>query len=308
MPNATLVAGIAADGFSLPSIVLWPSVTLLKELTTLLTSSSNIYPNTNGWMDKTSFKKYALTVLSPFIIDRRKRILRESHRCLFLLYSYSSRADPTVWRHLKESEIDVITFVHHPAHISQPLDRGVFDVLKTELSNNYCSPSSTSSSSKRTAVADVLPQALHTAFTPSVIKKAFIYSGVLSNGSMSVQMKLPQFFQYFIPSHSQCLDFFGKVITKEKLLDEWDEYNENHKMKIEEIEEKEKEIEEEELPLEKKVKRKFKKKKNDDDETSDEFDPFELENGKRKERRVIDSSAKKEKSANKKMTLLESFL
>ncbi|KAH7830192.1 putative DDE superfamily endoclease [Monocercomonoides exilis] len=52
MQNATLVAGIAADGFSLPSVVLWPSATLPKELTTLLTPSLDIWPNTNGWMDK----------------------------------------------------------------------------------------------------------------------------------------------------------------------------------------------------------------------------------------------------------------
>ncbi|KAH7823158.1 putative DDE superfamily endonuclease [Monocercomonoides exilis] len=290
MPNATLVAGIAADGFSLPSVVLWPSANLPKELTTLLTPSLDIWPNTNGWMDKTAFKKYTLTVLLPAIIDRRKRILKETHRCLLLLDSHSSRADPTIWRQFKEAEIDVVTFVPHTTHISKPLDRGVFAVLKSELSNNYSSPSSTYSSSKRTAVADVLPQALHTAFTPSVIKKTFINSGVLSNGSGSVLMKLPQSSQYFIPSHSHCFDFFGKEITKEKLLDEWDEYNEKHKMKIEETEEKEKEIEEEELPLEKKVKRKFRKIKNDDDETSDEFDTFERENGKRKVRRVIDSS------------------
>ncbi|KAH7824785.1 uncharacterized protein MONOS_7203 [Monocercomonoides exilis] len=284
MPNASLVAGIAADGFSLPSIVLLQNASLPKELTTLLTQSIDIWPNTNGWMDKTASKKYAFAILLPAIIDRRKRIFKESHRCLLLLDSHSSRADPTIL------EIDVITIVLHTTHISQPLDRGVFAVLKSELSNNYSSPSSTSSSSKITAVADVLPQALHTAFTPSVIKKAFINNEVLSNGSGSVLMKLPQSSQYFIPSHSHCFDFFGKEITKEKLLDEWDEYNEKHKMKIEEIEEKEKEIEEEELPLEKKVKRKFRKIKNDDDETSDEFDPFERENGKRKVIREIDSS------------------
>ncbi|KAH7818862.1 uncharacterized protein MONOS_14014 [Monocercomonoides exilis] len=193
MQNATLVAGIAADGFSLPSVVLWPSATLPKELTTLLTPSLDIWPNTNDWMNKTAYKKFPL----------------------------------------------------------MPLYRGVSTVLKSELSNNYSSPSSTSSSSKRTTVADLFPYALHTAFTPSVIKKAFINSGVLSNGSGSVLMKLPQSSQYFIPSYPHCFDFFGKETTKENLLDEWDEYNEKHKMKIEEIEEKEKEIEKEQLPLEK---------------------------------------------------------
>ncbi|KAH7818329.1 uncharacterized protein MONOS_5896 [Monocercomonoides exilis] len=165
MPNATLVAGIAADGFSLPSVVLWPSANLPKELTTLLTPSLDIWPNTNGWMDKTSFKKYALTVLLSAIICRRKQILKEFYHCLFLLYSLSSRADSNVWRRFKEAVIDVVSVVPHSIHTSQSLDRVVFAVLKSELSNNYSSLSSTSSSSKRTAVAVVLPQALQTAFT-----------------------------------------------------------------------------------------------------------------------------------------------
>ncbi|KAH7819349.1 uncharacterized protein MONOS_12016 [Monocercomonoides exilis] len=55
MVNATLVAGIAADGFSLPSVVLWPSANLPKELTTLFAPSLDIQPNIKGWMDKTSF-------------------------------------------------------------------------------------------------------------------------------------------------------------------------------------------------------------------------------------------------------------
>ncbi|KAH7822866.1 uncharacterized protein MONOS_1403 [Monocercomonoides exilis] len=219
MPNATLVAGIAADGFSLPSVVLWPSVTLPKELTTLLTPSPDIWPYTNGWIDLIAFKKYALTVLLPAIIDRRKRILKETHLCL-LLDSHSSRTDPI------------------------PLDRGVFAVLNSELSKNCSSPSSTSSSDQRTAVADVLLQPLYTAFTPAVCKKALFISRILSNCSGSVLMKLLQSSQYFIPSHSHCFDIFGKEITKEKLLDEWDEYNEKHMMKIEEIAENEKETEE----------------------------------------------------------------
>ncbi|KAH7828432.1 uncharacterized protein MONOS_4589 [Monocercomonoides exilis] len=62
MPNATLVAVFAADGFSLPSVVLCPSETLLKELAMQLTQSLEIFPSTNRWMARKSFKKYTLTV------------------------------------------------------------------------------------------------------------------------------------------------------------------------------------------------------------------------------------------------------
>ncbi|KAH7820844.1 uncharacterized protein MONOS_5658 [Monocercomonoides exilis] len=171
MANSTLVAAVAADGFALPSVILWPSKSLPDEMKPLLSQTLDIWPNGSGWMGCNQFKKYALSTLLQGIIDRRKRMSLENSRCLLLIDSHISRADPTIWREFQKENIDVITFIPYSTHIAQPLDRGVFAVLKTELQTKYEPPSSSTSSSKRTALVDVLPQAIHTALSPAVIKK-----------------------------------------------------------------------------------------------------------------------------------------
>ncbi|KAH7827123.1 putative DDE superfamily endoclease [Monocercomonoides exilis] len=102
IPNTTIVAREAADGFSLLSIVLCPSVTLQKELTTLLTSSSNIYPNTNGRMvevsnqkssSKEHFYKISLTEENIFFMNLIVAFFSwiHTHRGQILRYGDSSK-------------------------------------------------------------------------------------------------------------------------------------------------------------------------------------------------------------------------
>ncbi|KAH7818969.1 uncharacterized protein MONOS_4404 [Monocercomonoides exilis] len=169
MDNATLVAAVAADGYSLPCIILWPSVKIPDELKPLLSPTLDIWPNKSGWMDKQNFKKYAETVLLPSIVERKKRMSLETEKCLLFIDSHPSCGDPTIWKTFSENNIDVITFISHNTHLSQPLDRGVFATLKTSLPSSLNVPSSTSSSFSRKALVDVLPQAIHSAFTLYVI-------------------------------------------------------------------------------------------------------------------------------------------
>ncbi|KAH7815491.1 putative DDE superfamily endonuclease [Monocercomonoides exilis] len=210
MANSTLVAAVAADGFVLPSVILWPSKSLPDEMKPLLSQALDIWPNGSGWMGCNQFKKYALTTLLQGIIDRRKRMSLENSRCLLLIDSHISRVDPTIWREFQKENIDVVTFIPHSTHIAQPLDRGVFAVLKKELQTKYEPPSSSTSSSKRTALVDVLPQAIHTALSPAVIKKAFATSGVLHNESGPILMKLLETLEYQPSSHSNRFDLYGK--------------------------------------------------------------------------------------------------
>ncbi|KAH7832352.1 uncharacterized protein MONOS_6029 [Monocercomonoides exilis] len=171
--NSSLVAAVAADGFALPSVILWPRKSLPDEMKPLLSQTLDIWPNGSGWMGCNQFKKNALTILLQGIIDRRKRMSLENSCCLLLIDSHISRADPTIWREFQKENIDVVTFIPHSTHIAQPLDRGVFVVLKTKLQTKYDLLSSLTSSSKITALVDVLPQAIHSALSPAVIKKTF---------------------------------------------------------------------------------------------------------------------------------------
>ncbi|KAH7819523.1 uncharacterized protein MONOS_7593 [Monocercomonoides exilis] len=172
----------------------------------------------------------------------------ENSRCLLLIYSHISRAGPTIWREFQKENIDIVTFISHSTHIAQPLDRGVLAVLKTELQTKYEPPSSSTSSSKRTALVDVLPQAIHTALSPAVIKKAFATSGVLHNESGPILMKLPETSEYQLSSHSNRFDFYGKLITDEKLLNDWREHlgiKEKEKVEKEEKAEKVEKVDDE---------------------------------------------------------------
>ncbi|KAH7815741.1 uncharacterized protein MONOS_12844 [Monocercomonoides exilis] len=192
MDNATLDAAVAADGYSLPCIILWPSVKQPDELKHLLSPTLDIWPNKSGWMDKKNFKKYAETVLFPSIVEKRKSMSLKKEKYLLFIDSHPSRGHPLIWKAFLENNTDVVTFIPHNIHLSQPLDRGVFATLKTSLSSSFDVPSSFSLSASRKALVDVLPQAIHSDFTSSVIKKAFKQSGVLHNTFGSVLRKLPE--------------------------------------------------------------------------------------------------------------------
>ncbi|KAH7817583.1 uncharacterized protein MONOS_11074 [Monocercomonoides exilis] len=122
MANSTLVATVVADGFALPSVILWPSKSLPDEMKPLLSQTLDIWPNGSDWMGGNQFKKCAHTTLLQGIIDRRKRMSLENSHCLLLIDSHTSRADPTIWREFQKEKIYVVTLIPHGTHISQPFE------------------------------------------------------------------------------------------------------------------------------------------------------------------------------------------
>ncbi|KAH7819396.1 putative DDE superfamily endonuclease [Monocercomonoides exilis] len=290
MANSTLIAAVAADGQSLPSVIQWPSLKLPDDLKPLQSSNLEIWPNRCGWMESSTFRKYVLTILLPSIKERRQRMSLDESHCLLLIDFHVSHADPTIWREFKKENVDVVTFVPHSTHITQPLDRGVFAVLKSEMSSQFEAPSSTSSTAKRITLAEALQQAIHLALSPSVIKRAIKCSGVLKDSSGPVLMKLPQSSTYPLPFHINRFDFYGKEITEEKFLNEWEDYL---KKKIEMENEKENisdEENEETMNFTKKLKRKFKILQDENDIEKESSDEIERGKGKRKVIRKLDSS------------------
>ncbi|KAH7825347.1 uncharacterized protein MONOS_566 [Monocercomonoides exilis] len=275
MANSTLIAAVAADGQSLPSVILWPSLKLPDDLKPPQSSNLEIWPNKCGWMESLTFRKYALTIFLPSIKERRQHMSLDESHCLLLIDSHISRADPTIWREFKKEN---------------PLDRGVFAVLKSELSSQKEAPSSSSSAAKRTALVEVLQQSIHSAPSPSVIKRAFKCNGVLKDSSGPVLMKLPQSSTYPLPSHKNRFDFYGKEITEEKALNEWDDYL----SKKSEMENEKENISDEEndetMNFTKKLKRKFKILQDENDIEKESSDEIERGKGKRKVIRKLNSS------------------
>ncbi|KAH7829103.1 putative DDE superfamily endonuclease [Monocercomonoides exilis] len=130
MPNATLCVAAAADGCSLKSIVLWPSKKIPSELRVMLSSTINIWEDNDGWMTDAIFRRYAEDVLLPGIVVRRTLLDKDEERCLLLLDSHQLRAQPDFWQKFTNASIDVVTFIPHSTHLTQPLDRGVSAVFK----------------------------------------------------------------------------------------------------------------------------------------------------------------------------------
>ncbi|KAH7816165.1 uncharacterized protein MONOS_13679 [Monocercomonoides exilis] len=157
MPNATLVVAAAADGYPLKSVVLWPCHKLPKEMRVLLSAFIDVWDNNDGWMTESIFQRYAEEVLLTGIIERRKILMKTNERCLLLLDSHSSRAQPDIWQKFADNNIDVVTFIPHSSHITQPLD---------------C--------------------ALQTALLPVTVVSSFKKSGVLSNEWHLVLSTLPK--------------------------------------------------------------------------------------------------------------------
>ncbi|KAH7832748.1 uncharacterized protein MONOS_12811 [Monocercomonoides exilis] len=215
--------------------------------------------------------------------------LDKSH-FLLQIDPHISRADPTIWREFKKENVDVVTFIPHCTHICQPLDRGVFSVLKSEMSSQFEAPSSSSSAAKRTALVEAQQQSIHSALSPSVIIRAFKYSGGLKDSSGPVLMKLPLSSTYPLPSYKNRFDFDGKEITEEKSLNEWDDFLKKKNEMENEKENISDEKNDETMNFTKKLKRKFKVLQDENDIERESYNEIERGKGKRKVIRKLDSS------------------
>ncbi|KAH7828948.1 uncharacterized protein MONOS_16313 [Monocercomonoides exilis] len=115
-------------------------------------SNLEILENKLGWIESSTFRKYALTILIPSIKERRQGMSLDESHWLLLINSNVFRSDPTIWREIKKENVDIETFVPHSTHIYQPLDLGIFAVMKSEMSSQDEALSSLSSVAKRTAL------------------------------------------------------------------------------------------------------------------------------------------------------------
>ncbi|KAH7828516.1 putative DDE superfamily endonuclease [Monocercomonoides exilis] len=259
MPNATLCAAAAADGYSLKSIVLWPSKKIPAELRVMLSSTINIWEDNDGWMTDAIFRRYAEDVLLPGIVERRTLYNKDEERCLLLLDSHPSRAQPDIWQKFADASIDVVTYIPHSTHLTQLLDRGVFAVLKKCFNTKYVVPSSSSVSLRRKAIADALPQALQTALLPETIVSSFVKSGVLSNQWHAVLSTFPDEPSVTLKKKNRRFDFHGKIITDQDFLDEWRNQKKMKEEKIRDDDDEntmEKKLFDDEKPKKRKIQRK----------------------------------------------------
>ncbi|KAH7830532.1 uncharacterized protein MONOS_4290 [Monocercomonoides exilis] len=164
--NSPLVAVVAADGFALPSVILWPSKSLPDEMKPLPSQILDIWPNRS---ESTCYWKTLAACFSS------------THTFLEQI----QQSGENFKKKIPKFSPSFLTAHILPSLLTE--ESSLF--FKTELQTKYDPPSSSTSSSKRTALVDVLPQAIHSALSPAVIKKAFATSGVLHTESGPIPMK-----------------------------------------------------------------------------------------------------------------------
>ncbi|KAH7819375.1 uncharacterized protein MONOS_15816 [Monocercomonoides exilis] len=93
-PNSTLVVAVAADCYYFLSFVLCPSKKQPTEMKVLLSPQLHAWADNDGWMTDALFARYAEKILLPGIVLKRKLLEMNEERCLLLLNSHPSRAQP----------------------------------------------------------------------------------------------------------------------------------------------------------------------------------------------------------------------
>ncbi|KAH7826576.1 putative Pogo transposable element with ZNF domain [Monocercomonoides exilis] len=175
-PNATICLCVCADGSSLPRFLLFPKKTLPKEFRSLSSFDIRYINSSSGWISKEIFRHIMINCWIPLIAEKVKPT--SFHSALLLMDNHSTHNDEFVIEAAEKNNIILKRFPPSMTHFLQPCDSCIFSRLKSTLNNKFVIPSPFSLSSYRTQLAEVLPEALASAWTLSTIKAAFIKKGV----------------------------------------------------------------------------------------------------------------------------------
>ncbi|KAH7815981.1 putative transposase Tan1 [Monocercomonoides exilis] len=176
VPNATICFCVCADGSSLPRFLLYPKKTLPKEFRFLSSFDIRYINSSSGWITKEIYKHIMINCWIPLITEKEKPT--SSDRALLLMDNHSTHNDEFVIEAAEKNNIILKRFPPNMTYLLQPCDSCIFSRLKSTLNNKFIIPSPFSLPSYRTQLAEVLPEALAAACTPSTIKAAFIKTGV----------------------------------------------------------------------------------------------------------------------------------
>ncbi|KAA6390476.1 MAG: hypothetical protein EZS28_013998 [Streblomastix strix] len=229
MPNATLVFGVAAECYSMPSVILWPSQKVPLELFILNGHKYTVWVCGSGWMCMETFEGYVKEILLPEIKARRLALGYPKARALLLIDSHGSRGQLKIWRQFAKLGIDVLTLSSHISEIQQPLDIGMNATFKAVHNSIFELPTETGAVLQRKAVNQALPDSADRALLPSNIRSSFVKAGSLNGGGRVIWMRYPvqPVFPPGVkvnPRQFKGFDYFGKITTDIPLFNAWDAY------------------------------------------------------------------------------------
>ena len=178
----TLIAAVCADGTGLePSTVILPSDNMPRESDDLA-CMYNWSGSENGWITRDIWEQWVERFFIPEVVKRRARHeLDASEKALLFLDSHASRLSERALALLNAANITMVTLPAHCSHIIQPLDCGIFNIFKRRLlafKRQDFIPLNQGIPSYRRAVLFYARGAIHEAFSPVTIQKAWAQVGL----------------------------------------------------------------------------------------------------------------------------------
>lgn len=125
--QVTVVGCISAAGFSIPPMVVWDRKTLHPDMTAGEVPGTFYGLTSNGWMDMDLFEHWLTLHFLRYAPPVRPLLL--------LMDGHSTHYSPAAIRLAAEQEVILFTLPPNTTHVTQPLDKGVFGLLKVTWRN-----------------------------------------------------------------------------------------------------------------------------------------------------------------------------
>ena len=206
--NVTITLTVSLAGLPLPTQVVWPTLTPMKEFFVFNPSQIVVTYNGTGYQDKTSFYTYMCETILPILISMRERAGDNGYPIVVFLDGHKSRNDERFRQFCQTHYILPILFPPHTSHLLQVLDQNLNGALKEHLRifmqrfNTFISnPKDTSipfgfpdcsglqaEQLYRKKFAYILPLALQNTLTASGIHNAWMQAGLYNKECMEAKI------------------------------------------------------------------------------------------------------------------------
>jgi hypothetical protein len=178
LSGTTALFTIAADGSSLPSVILINQKKVPSEFLDVSTENLYFIPSANVWMNTETFELIFEHILLPAIKRKRILIQDESAPSLMIVDGHISRRSGKFFSLCIESNIDVLCLPSHLSHVLQPLDLGVNACFKNYIGYHKNYFEILTESHHRIVFAEILLNAINKSLSVSIIKRCWRVSGL----------------------------------------------------------------------------------------------------------------------------------
>jgi hypothetical protein len=137
LPHITAVVTVMANGAKLPTLYILPAIKTLKSLARF-EGQAYFASTASGWMNKAIFLAYAFILITELHM-LQQRLPREQRVTRFLMTcdGHGSRFCFRACWLLARFGCELLVFLGHTSHFSQPIDRGIAGPAKTYLKKEF---------------------------------------------------------------------------------------------------------------------------------------------------------------------------